>query len=427
MASGLILSSEIMDIKRSLELIKRGTVEIIDEKQLISKLEKSKRTNTPLIIKAGFDPSAPDIHLGHTVLLRKLKHFQDLGHKVVFLIGDFTAMIGDPTGRSEIRNRLTEDQVRSNAATYEVQVSKILDINKCEVVFNSKWLKNIPLTDFLDLASKQTVARVLERADFQKRYKAGKDISLLEFIYPLLQAYDSVKLEADIELGGTDQKFNLLMGRTLQKRYGKPEQIVITTPLLEGTDGVQKMSKSFGNYIGITEHPNEIFGKIMSISDELMWKYYELLTDISMDDIDRMKRDATAGSLNPKDAKVKLAKEIITIYHSKKDAEKAEKEFEKVHKKKEQPEHIHEYIDAHLEPELWICHILTRYERTHPVTKEKQPPLAKSTSEARRLIKQKAVSVDGKKITDEDAQITIHNDMIVQIGSRRFLKFKTGQ
>jgi len=397
-----------MDIKKSLELIKRGAVEIMEESDLISKLQDSKKTKRPLIIKAGFDPSAPDIHLGHTVLLRKLKHFQDLGHKVMFLIGDFTAMIGDPTGRSEIRNQLTEKEVKENAKTYKKQVSKILDIERCEVVFNSKWLKGMSLADFLDLASRQTIARILERDDFYNRYKEGKDISLLEFIYPLLQAYDSVVLKADVELGGTDQKFNLLMGRTIQRRYDQKEQIVITMPLLEGTDGVQKMSKSFGNYIGITEPAKEMFGKLMSISDELMWRYYELLTDVPMEEIGQMR-----DNMHRKDAKAKLAREIISIYHSKQDAVKAEKEFDSVFRKGNLPEDIQVHKDSNIESSMWICDVLTKLGKEH---------LTRSSSEARRLIKQGAVSIDGKKILDENAKIQMKDGMIIQVGKRRFLK-----
>ncbi|NQT95762.1 MAG: tyrosine--tRNA ligase [Candidatus Omnitrophica bacterium] len=396
-----------MNINESLQVIKRGTVEIIDEKALTSKLEESQRSKKPLIIKAGFDPSAPDIHLGHTVLLRKLKHFQELGHRVVFLIGDFTAMIGDPSGRSEVRNRLTEDEVKANARTYKRQVSKILDISKCDVAFNSKWLKGMSLADFMELAAHQTVARILERDDFFNRYKAGKEISLLEFIYPILQAYDSVVLKADVELGGTDQKFNLLMGKTLQRRYEQAEQVVITMPLLEGTDGVQKMSKSYGNYIGITEPPDEMFGKIMSISDEIMWKYYELLTDISIDEISGMK-----NNMHPKEAKARLAKEIITAYHNKVSADNAEKEFESVFKEGNLPSDMPVYKDSHLEGSLWICELLSK------------TGLVKSNGEARRMVKQGAVVVDNQKIDDENAKIDVKNGMIIQVGKRRFVRIE---
>lgn len=396
-----------MDIKKQIEIIKRGTVEIIDEKSLITKLEESAKKRAPLIIKAGFDPSAPDIHLGHTVLLRKLKHFQELGHRIVFLIGDFTAMIGDPSGRSAIRNRLTEKEVNENAKTYKKQAAKILDIKRCEVAFNSKWLKNITLADFLDIASRQTIARILERDDFSKRYNEGKDISMLEFIYPLLQAYDSVILKADVELGGTDQKFNLLMGRALQRRYEQPEQIVITMPLLEGTDGARKMSKSYGNYIGIDEPAKDMFGKIMSVSDELMWKYYELLTDTPMDEISQMRDNA-----HPMDAKRRLAKEIITLYHNSKDALLSEREFDNVFSRRNLPNDIQTYKGSHLEKKLWICKLLS-------VT-----GLAVSNSEARRLVKSGAVTIDGEKMLDENVQIEIKDGMIIQVGKRRFLKIE---
>ena len=402
-----------MDINKQLELIKRGTVEIIDEKSLIEKLQVSAKTKKPLIIKAGFDPSAADIHLGHTVLLRKLKHFQELGHRVVFLIGDFTALIGDPTGRSEIRNRLTEKEVKLNAKTYKQQVSKILDIKKCDVVFNSKWLKGISLAGFLDIAARQTVARILERDDFTNRHKSGKEISVLEFIYPLLQAYDSVVLKADVELGGTDQKFNLLMGKTLQRRYNQAEQVVITMPLLEGTDGVRKMSKSFDNYIGITDSVNEMFGKVMSISDDMMWRYYEFLTDVSMDDINSMKEDAAAGGLHPKDAKVRLAKEIIAIYYSSKDADVAAKEFESIFSKGNTPEDIPTYSidkDDLTDGVIWICKLLTI------------SGLTLSNSDARRMVKQSAVTVDSSKVTDENAKVSPRNGMVIQVGKRRFIK-----
>ncbi|NQT91066.1 MAG: tyrosine--tRNA ligase [Candidatus Omnitrophica bacterium] len=408
-----------MSIKEALSLIKRGTVEIIEEKGLLAKLEESAKKKRPLVIKAGFDPTAPDIHLGHTVLLKKMRHFQDLGHRIVFLIGDYTAMIGDPSGASKTRPRLSREEIVENAKTYKKQVSKVLDIKKLEVCFNSKWLEKMNGADVAELMSRYTVQRMLERDDFEKRYKQHKSINMLEFLYPLLQGYDSVELKADIELGGNDQKFNLLVGRDIQNAYGQQPQIIITTPLLEGTDGVQKMSKSLDNYIGITEPAKEMFGKIMSISDELMWKYYELLTDVPLNEIEKMK-----DGMHPKDAKARLAKEIITTYHSKKDALKAEKEFEKVHKKREYPEHIHEYCDSNIESKLWICDILTKYEGVHPITKEKQGPLAKSTSEARRKIKEGSVKIDGTKIADENAQINTCDGMIVQLGKRMFLRFR---
>ena len=395
-----------MNAKEQFDLIKRGTVEIIEEQQLKEKLANSAKNKKPLIVKAGFDPSAPDIHLGHTVLLRKLYHFQKLGHKVIFLIGDYTAMIGDPSGASKTRPRLSKDEVLENAATYKKQVSKVLDIKKLDVRFNSEWLEKLNASEIAELMSKYSVIRMLERDDFSKRYKQHKPINMLEFLYPLLQGYDSVALKADIELGGNDQKFNLLVGRDIQGSYGQSPQVIITTPLLEGTDGVQKMSKSYGNYIGINEPAKEMFGKIMSISDEMMWKYYELLTDVSLKEISEMK-----DNMHPMDAKAKLAKEIVAAYHSKKEAERAEKEFEKVFKEKGIPEDIKIYT-VEKKTKARIVELL---EKQH---------LASSRSEARRLIKQGAVKIDGKKVSNEDLKFTPTNGSIIQVGKRRFLKIK---
>ena len=400
-----------MNANEQFDLIKRGTVEIIEEQQLKEKLESSIKKKSPLIVKAGFDPSAPDIHLGHTVLLRKMRHFQDLGHKVIFLIGDYTATIGDPSGVSKTRPRLAKDEVLENAATYKKQVSKVLDIEKLELRFNSEWLEKLNGSEIGELMSKYSVMRMLERDDFSKRYKQHKPINMLEFLYPLLQGYDSVALKADVELGGNDQKFNLLVGRDIQGSYGQSPQVIITMPLLEGTDGVQKMSKTYGNYIGINEPAKEIFGKIMSISDELMRKYYELLTDVSLEEISRMK-DA-----HPKDAKVKLAKEIVTTYHSKRDAEKAEKEFERVFKKGGLPERIPVYEIKpgrhNIDGAIWILFLLT------------DSGLTSSNSEARRLIQQGGVSIDGAKVRNTDEQIKPKDGMIVKVGKRGFRKIST--
>jgi len=398
-----------MSIKEQLEIIKRGTVEIIEEQQLKERLRNSIKKKSPLIVKAGFDPSAPDIHLGHTVLLRKMRHFQDLGHKVIFLIGDYTAAIGDPSGVSKTRPRLAKDEVLENAATYKKQVSKVLDIEKLELRFNSEWLEKLSASEIGELMSKYSVMRMLERDDFSKRYKQHKPINMLEFLYPLLQGYDSVALKADVELGGNDQKFNLLVGRDIQGSYGQSPQVIITMPLLEGTDGIQKMSKSFGNYIGITESARDMFGKIMSISDRLMWKYYELLTDISLKEISDMK-----DNMHPMDAKAKLAREIVTTYHSKKEAEKAEEEFERVFKAGGVPEDIKIYT-TRKEQKVWIVELL-----------EKQN-LASSRSEARRLIKQGAVKIDGNRVSDENLKFNPKNNSIIQIGKRRFLKIKKEQ
>jgi len=383
-----------MDIKKQLEIIKRGTVEIISEKELILKLEKKK----PLVVKAGFDPSAPDIHLGHTVILRKLKHFQDLGHKVVFLIGDFTGMIGDPTGRNEVRKRLTEEEVKENAQTYKKQVFKILDEKKTEIAFNSAWLAKMTLKDTLELMAHSTVSQVLARSDFSGRYKSGKDISLLEFMYPLLQAYDSVELKADIELGGTDQKFNLLMGRDMQKDFSQESQVVIMTPLLVGLDGVNKMSKSLGNHIGIDEKPEEMFGKIMSISDELMFQYYEFLTDENLDEIRK---------LHPMEAKKKLAKDIVKQYHGEDQAEAALKDFENKFQKKTPFSELKQEIKP-LKSNL--CDFLV------------EEKICLSKSEYRRLIEQDAIEVNGSRVKEIDFKLESSKEYHIKVGKKRFVK-----
>lgn len=383
-----------MDIQSQLEIIKRGTIEIISEKELALKLEKRKH----LIVKAGFDPSAPDIHLGHTVLLRKMRHFQDIGHKVVFLIGDFTGTIGDPSGRSEIRKRLTEKEVKENAQTYKEQVFKILDAKKTRVVFNSVWLKSLGLKDALELASHSTVSQLLARTDFNERYKSGKDISLLEFMYPLLQAYDSVELKADVELGGLDQKFNLLMGRELQKDYGHEAQVVIMVPLLIGLDGVQKMSKSFGNHIGIDERPEEIFGKLMSISDELMIQYYELLTDRHLDEVRK---------LHPMEAKKGLAKEIVRQYHGERPAVAACKDFENKFQKRDP------FTGLKLETRDFkgtLCDFLLA------------DKICSSKSEYRRLVEQGAIEVNGVRIKEVEFRLEPNKEYRIKVGKKRFLK-----
>jgi len=384
-----------MDTQSQLQIIKRGAVEIISEKELISKLEKNK----PLVVKAGFDPSAPDIHLGHTVLLRKMRHFQDLGHKVVFLIGDFTGMIGDPTGRSEARKRLTEEEVERNAKTYKKQVFKILDEHKTEVVFNSKWLGKMSLKDTLELTAHSTVSQVLARADFNDRYKSGKDISLLEFMYPLLQAYDSVELKADVELGGLDQKFNLLMGRELQKDFRQEEQVVIMMPLLIGLDGVNKMSKSFGNHIGIDDLPEDMFGKIMSISDELMMQYYELLTDENLCEIKKM---------HPMEAKKKLAKDIISEYHGEKASIAALKDFENKFQKKDP------FSGLKLETKAFSADNLCDF-----LIQEKICP---SKNEYRRLIEQDAIEVNGQRLKEPIFTLELNQEYRIKFGKKRFLK-----
>jgi len=380
-----------MNTQKQLEIIKRGTVEVISEKELVAKLEKG----SPLVIKAGFDPSAPDIHLGHTVLLRKLRHFQDLGHKVVFLIGDFTGMIGDPTGRSEIRKRLTEKEVKENAKTYKKQVFKILDEKKTKVVFNSKWLNPMSLKDTLELTAHSTVSQLLAREDFNQRYKSGKNISLLEFMYPLLQAYDSVELKADVELGGTDQKFNLLLGREIQKDYGQEPQAIITMPLLVGLDGVQKMSKSFGNHIGINEAPEEMFGKLMSISDELMKQYYELLTDENPD------------YSQPMETKKHLAELIVRQYHGDKAAQTARKDFENKFQKRDP------FTELKLETKPFkstLCEFLV------------SEKICASNSDFRRLINQGAIEVNSTRIKDLQFQLQNSQQYQIKVGKKRFLK-----
>ncbi len=401
-----------MNIKEQLQYLLRGSVEVISEKELGKKLEKSISSGQPLKVKAGYDPTAPDIHLGHTLLMQKMKHFQELGHEVIFLIGDFTGMIGDPSGKSIMRKKMTKEEIAENAATYKKQIFKILDPDKTKIVFNSHWMEKMSSTDLIELTSHYTVARMLERDDFHKRYKGQQPISIHEFLYPLIQGYDSVVLKADVELGGTDQKFNLLVGRELQKDFGQEPQVVLTMPLLEGTDGVQKMSKSLDNYIGITEPPGEIFGKIMSISDELMIRYYDLLSDISLSEIKKMKEQLKAGTVNPKDCKVKLAKEIVAKFYSADKANNAAKEFENVFKKKELPLEMPQFNVKWNNERMWVCHLI------------KETGLARGSSEAVRLIKQGAVSIDGEKITDSDLRLEKKGMFILKIGKKRFARIK---
>jgi len=405
-----------MDIKKQLELIKRGAVEIISEKDLLDRLHKSHKENKPLKIKAGFDPSAPDIHLGHTVLLKKLRDFQDAGHIVYFLIGDFTGRIGDPTGQSVVRKQLTKIEVMENAKTYEKQVFKILDREKTKVVFNSQWFDKMTPADLLKLTSHSTVAQMLVRDDFSKRYKEQKPISMIEFMYPLLQGYDSVVLEADIELGGTDQKFNLLVGRDLQIAYGQNPQAVITMPLLVGTDGVNKMSKSLGNYIGINEPAKDIFGKVMSIGDATMFTYYELLTNVPLADIEKMKKEAKEGKANPKDFKLKLAEIMVEQYYNKEEAKRAEEEFEAVFKDKGIPKDmpVIEIAAGKLKDgKIWIVELM---ELAH---------LAKTRSDARRLIEQGGVEINNEKIKDTNLQVAItRKELVIKAGKRQFIKVR---
>ena len=392
-------------MNEALEIIKRGTHEILVESELVAKLTK----NTPLRIKAGFDPTAPDLHLGHTVLINKLHQFQDLKHEVLFLIGDFTGMIGDPTGKSSTRPPLSRDEVIDNARTYEQQIFKILDPEKTLVMFNSSWMNEMNAAALIQLAAKQTVARMLERDDFSKRYKSGQTISIHEFLYPLIQGYDSVAMRADVELGGTDQKFNLLVGRQLQQHYGQTPQVVITMPILEGLDGVQKMSKSLNNYIGINEVPDEMFGKLMSISDDLMWRYFELLSFKPMQDIERFKRQVADGA-NPRDIKFELASEIVTRFHSPAAAKLAKENFVDRFQKGVLPDEIQEIELAAQDGVIPIANLL------------KQANLVSSTSEALRLIKQGAVKIDGGKINDGKLEIPAGSVNTYQVGKRKFAK-----
>ena len=391
-------------IERQLALIKRGIAELIDEGELRKKLERG----TPLRVKVGFDPTAPDLHLGHTVVMHKMRHFQELGHQVIFLIGDFTGRIGDPSGRSETRPPLTEEQVLENAETYKRQVFKILDPEKTLVEFNSRWLGQMNAADFIRLASHCTVARMLERDDFEKRYRERRAISIHEFMYPLCQAYDSVALKTDVEMGGTDQKFNLLMGRTLQSHYGQEGQCILTMPLLEGTDGVRKMSKSYGNYIGIDEAPPEIFGKVMAISDELMWRYYELLSSKSLEDIAALRAGVENGSIHPKAAKEELAHEMVARYHSAHAADEARQGFNAVFAGGGVPD------DA----PAFTCQ---RGESSAPSAFLADSGLAKSRGDAKRLIKEGALSIDGQRCDDALSPLDA-GEYAVKLGKKRFLR-----
>jgi tyrosyl-tRNA synthetase len=393
-----------------LALIKQGVQDIIREEELKERLAQSLATSKPLRVKAGFDPTAPDLHLGHTVLIQKLKHFQDLGHQVIFLIGDFTGLIGDPSGKSETRPPLTEEQVKANAATYERQIFKILDPAKTIVDFNSRWMKPMQCQDVIRLAAKYTVARMLEREDFHKRYTSQTPISIHEFLYPLIQGYDSVALQADVELGGTDQTFNLLVGRDLQREFGQKPQVVITLPLLEGLDGVQKMSKSLGNYVGIDEPPGVMFGKIMSVSDTLMLRYYELLTDITPPELARLKDDISGGAKHPRDVKEELAKVLVARYHGAAAAAEAAQEFAHIFREKGLPDEIEEVIVKAGGPKLWLPKIMA------------ESGLAASTSEGRRLVNQGGVMLDGAKVTDANLELAAGQTYLLKVGKRRFKK-----
>ena len=401
-----------LSTSEKLEILKRGVEEIIPEKGLEKKLNKNK----PLIIKAGFDPTAPDLHLGHTVLINKLKQFQDLGHQVIFLIGDFTGMIGDPSGVSETRPILTVEQLKKNSETYQEQIFKILDKKKTKIEFNSTWFKKMTSAELINLSSKMTVARMLERDDFSKRYKGNKPISIHEFIYPLVQGYDSFELKSDVELGGTDQKFNLLVGRDIQKSFGMEEQIIMTLPILEGTDGVKKMSKSLNNYIGLKESPNDMFGKIMSISDDLMWRYFDLLSFKSSVEIKELKKKTEQG-LNPMEAKKMLSAEIVTRFHGEEKALLAEKEFTNRFSKGNDPAEIKLIKLSMKTSSISILDLLSSEELG-------DYKLCKSKSEARRMIAQGAVKIDGKKISDEAISVQNPSENTYQVGKLKHLKIK---
>lgn len=401
-----------MTIDEQIEFLKKGTVDFIREKDLKAKLEKSAKTGKPLRIKLGADPTAPDIHIGHTVVIRKLKAFQELGHTVIFLIGSFTGMIGDPSGKNATRPPLSREEIDKNAETYKTQIFKILDPEKTEIRFNSEWMDEFDASDFVKLTSRITVAQILERDDFQKRMREEKPISMHELLYPLVQGYDSVALDADVELGGTDQTFNLLVGRSLQREYEKEPQVIITTPLLEGTDGVDKMSKSLGNYIGIDEPASEMFGKIMSISDELMWKYYELLTDLTVDQINGVKSKCESDELNPRNVKIELAKIIIGDFHSEEEANEAEQNFINQFSKGKLPDEIGE---VEMESgEYKIADLLV------------EAKLVESKGEAKRLIKQGGVKVDEEKVEHAGINVNIEasEETLVQVGKLKYLKIQ---
>jgi tyrosyl-tRNA synthetase len=395
------------DLQKQLEIIRRGTVDILPEDELVAKIKKGR----PLRVKAGFDPTAPDLHLGHTVLIQKMKQFQDLGHEVIFLIGDFTGMIGDPTGKSETRKQLTREEVAKNAETYKEQIFKILDPKKTVIEFNHRWMEKMDAVAIIELAAKYTVARMLEREDFKQRYQKQQSISIHEFLYPLIQGYDSVVLKADVELGGTDQRFNLLMGRELQREYGQEAQVVLTMPLLEGLDGVQKMSKSLGNYIGINDPAEQIFGKIMSISDELMWRYYELLSDKDIQQIEFLRAQVDGGALHPMEVKKSLGAELVGRFHGAPAAEAAREYFETKFQKKIAPSDIRKQFSA-VKP-IWICRLMVDL------------AFAKSTTEARRLIAQGAVRVDGQAINDVNFEFQGGAHSILEVGKNRIAQAVT--
>jgi tyrosyl-tRNA synthetase len=403
-----------LTVQEQMDYLRKGAVDIIREEDLEARLRKSKETGRPLRVKTGFDPTAPDLHIGHTVLIRKMKHFQDLGHTVIFLIGDFTGLIGDPSGRSVTRKQLTEEDIQANAETYKKQIFKILDPETTEVDFNSRWMSELGSAGFVRLCGHYTVRRILERDDFEKRLKLQQPISMHELLYPLVQGYDSVALKADVELGGTDQTFNLLVGRDLQREYGQSSQIVLTMPLLEGTDGVQKMSKSLDNYIGINEGPKEMFGKVMSITDELMYRYYELLTDVPVKNIEVWRREVAEGGRHPMELKASLAETIITEYHDSAAAAAAREEFERVFRNRELPD------------DMETREIIVSAEIARLPKMLASLGMAPSVSEASRLIQSGAVTVNGDKVTNARSEIDVSSraDYVFKVGKRRFMRLK---
>ncbi len=400
------------EFERQYEIITRGAVEALPEDEFKEKLKKSIKDNKPLRIKQGFDPTAPDIHLGHTVGIRKLKQFQDLGHKIVLIIGDYTALVGDPSGRSATRPMLSHDQIMKNAETYQEQFFKILDKSKTEIHFNGEWFEKMSFKDIMHLTAKFTVARMLERDDFEKRFEAQNPISIHELLYPLMQAYDSVAIKADIEIGATEQKFNLLTGREIQQDYGIEPQLVLTLPVLVGVDGHNRMSKSLGNYIGIDEPPKEMFGKTMSIPDSLIFPYFESVTDVQRERLLEIKEKLIDNTTNPRDLKVELGETIVRMYHSEKDAAEAREEFERVFSQKELPEDMPEFKTDEFGDKIWIVKLLT------------ETGMASSNGEARRLIKGGGVSIDGDKINDDNLELKLKDDMILKVGKRRFVRLR---
>ena len=408
----MVIDPEAMSLEEQFQYLKKGAVEIIQEDELRERLKRSQETGTPLKVKVGFDPTAPDLHLGHTVILRKMRHFQDLGHTVIFLIGDFTGMIGDPSGLSKTRKEMSRQEVLANADTYKKQVFKILDPEHTVIDFNSRWLEKLGAEGFIRLAAKYTVARILERDDFANRLKNSQPIAVHEILYPLAQAYDSVALRADVEMGGTDQKFNLLVGRDIQREYGQPPQVVFITPLLEGLDGKEKMSKSLDNYIAIEEPPGEIFGKIMSISDELMFRYYEVCTNTPVSQIEAMEEEVKKGKVNPRQLKAQLAKLIVADFYDSPQADEAAREFDRVFKLKEVPTTIEERSIPCSPQPIWLPKLLT------------QLGMTTSTSEAKRLILQGGVYINGDKVTNpqQELDLSAPRQYLLKVGKRKFVK-----